>query len=92
MLGILQEGTFTDVVVKLGFIRLLSKRYDVCQLAEENDAEVKCPLEPGEYELKHTVELPKEIPPAKFNVHVGGKTQDDVDFVCMDLSIDFMHH
>ncbi|UZJ51286.1 hypothetical protein CBS101457_000606 [Exobasidium rhododendri] len=88
----IREGTYADVVVKLGFIRLLSRRFDICQLAEENDAELRCPLEPGEYSLTQTVTLPKEIPPAKFNVHVSGKTQDDVDFVCTDLSIDFMHH
>lgn len=88
----IEEGTFADVVVKLGFIRLLSKRFDVCQLAEENDAELKCPVKAGEYEMTHTVELPREIPPARFNVHVSGKTQADVDLMCMDLSIDFSHH
>lgn len=88
----LKEGSYADVVVKLGFIRLLSRRFDICQLAKDNDAELQCPLEPGHYEITHTVELPKEIPPAKFNVHVNGKTQDDVDLMCMDVSIDFMHH
>lgn len=86
------QGTYADVVVKLGFIRLLSRRFDICQLAEDNDAELKCPLKPGEYELTHTVELPKEIPPAKFNVHTTGKTAQDNDLLCMDLSIDFSHH
>lgn len=87
-----QNGTYADVVVKLGFITLLKRRFDICQLAEDNDAEVKCPVEPGEYEITQTAELPREIPPAKFNVHVTGKTHDGIDFVCSDLSIDFMHH
>jgi hypothetical protein len=87
----LDEGSYADVVVKLGFIRLLSRRFDICELARENDAELQCPLKPGQYEITHTVELPREIPPARFNVHVSGKTQADVDLMCMDLSIDFSH-
>lgn len=88
----IEPGTYADVVVKLGFIRLLSKRFDVCELAEENDAELKCPKKRGEYEITHTVELPREIPPARFNVHVNGKTQADVDLMCLDLNIDFGRH
>jgi ML domain len=88
----IEPGTYADVVVKLGFIRLLSKRFDVCELAEENDAELKCPKKQGEYEITHTVELPREIPPARFNVHVNGKTQADVDLMCLDLNIDFGRH
>lgn len=88
----IEPGTYADVVVKLGFIRLLSKRFDVCQLAEENDAELKCPKKKGEYEITHTVELPREIPPARFNVHVNGKTQADIDLMCLDLNIDFGRH
>lgn len=86
------EGTYADVVVKLGFIRLLTRRFDVCQLAEDNNAELKCPLAPGEYEMTHTVELPREIPPAKFNVHATGKTANDEDLMCMDVVIDFGRH
>lgn len=88
----IEPGTYADVVVKLGFIRLLSRRFDVCQLAEENDAELKCPKKKGEYEITHTVELPREIPPARFNVHVNGKTQAEVDLMCLDLNIDFGKH
>lgn len=88
----ISEGTYADVIVKLGFIRLLSRRFDVCELARENNAELQCPLPPGEYEMTHTVELPREIPPAKFNVHATGKTgKDQADLMCMDLAIDFSH-
>ena len=60
-----QDGTFADVVVKLGLIKLLTRRFDVCEEARANNAELQCPLGPGEYELTHTVALPREIPPGK---------------------------
>ncbi|EPQ28113.1 uncharacterized protein PFL1_04440 [Pseudozyma flocculosa PF-1] len=85
------DGTFADVVVKLGLIKLLTRRFDVCQEARANKAELQCPLAPGEYELTHTVALPREIPPAKFNVHITGANQDESDLLCLDLSINFMH-
>ena len=83
------KGTYVDVVVKIGLIRLLSKRFDVCELAEENDAEIKCPIAPGTYNLTQVVALPREIPPAKFNVHVTGQTQEEKPLLCLDLSINF---
>ncbi|SNX87684.1 related to phosphatidylglycerol/phosphatidylinositol transfer protein [Melanopsichium pennsylvanicum] len=83
------DGTFADVVVKLGLIRLLARRFDVCEQARANDADLQCPLSPGEYELVHTVALPREIPPGKFNVHVSGENQDGSSLLCLDLSILF---
>ena len=29
--GLLQEGAYADVVVKLGLIKLIQKRFDICQ-------------------------------------------------------------
>ncbi len=78
------------MTVKIGLIKLLSRRFDVCQEAKENNAEVQCPIKPGEYDISQTVALPREIPPAKFNVHVTGSTQEDLDLLCLDLSINFM--
>ncbi|PWY97105.1 hypothetical protein BCV70DRAFT_196063 [Testicularia cyperi] len=83
------DGTFADVVVKLGLIRLLARRFDVCEEARANNADLQCPLSPGSYELEHTVALPREIPPGKFNVQITGKNQDDSDLLCLNLAIQF---
>ncbi|GAK66636.1 phosphatidylglycerol/phosphatidylinositol transfer protein [Moesziomyces antarcticus] len=83
------DGTFADVVVKLGLIRLLARRFDVCEEARANNADLQCPLSAGDYELEQTVALPREIPPGKFNVHVTGENQDGSNLVCLDLSIQF---
>ncbi|PWN44447.1 hypothetical protein IE81DRAFT_272865, partial [Ceraceosorus guamensis] len=83
----IEAGTYADVVVKLGLIKLLTRRFDVCEEAKKNDAEVQCPVEAGEYKITQTVALPREIPPAKFNVHVNGATQDEQNLLCLDLSV-----
>ena len=48
-------------------------------------------MEPGDYTITQTVELPKEIPPAKFVVNVNAYTKDDVDMLCLQLRVDFTH-
>lgn len=73
--SVLQEGTYVDVTVKLGLIKLLSQCSDLCALVRENGAALQCPLEPGYHKIEHTVQLPHEIPPAKFNVHLTGTSQ-----------------
>ncbi|PWN23817.1 hypothetical protein BCV69DRAFT_233971, partial [Microstroma glucosiphilum] len=87
--GRLEEGAYADVVVKLGLIKLLSRRIDICEEARANNVSLQCPVEDGEHEVTHTVELPREIPPAKFNVHLNAFTAEDADLMCLDLSIDF---
>ena len=43
----------------------MQKTFDICYEAKQADADVQCPVEPGDYLVKHTVKLPKEIPPGK---------------------------
>ncbi|KAG1864120.1 ML domain-containing protein [Suillus subalutaceus] len=85
-----EVGAYADVVVKLGLIRLLSKRFDVCEEARNANATIQCPVEQGDYTVVETVALPKEIPQAKFTVAVTGHTVDEEDLLCLDLRIDFM--
>lgn len=90
VLETINDGASADVVVKLGLIKLLQKTFDVCQEAVDANATVRCPVAPGTYSISQTVELPKEIPKAKFVVQVRGYTVDDADMVCLDVFIDFM--
>ncbi|KAG8849713.1 Phosphatidylglycerol/phosphatidylinositol transfer protein [Tulasnella sp. 330] len=85
----IEDGAYADVTVKLGLIKLLHKQFDVCQEAENADAEIKCPVEPGPHHVVQTVALPKEIPPAKFVVMVRGYTVDDESLMCADIQADF---
>ncbi|KAL7417656.1 ML domain-containing protein [Mrakia frigida] len=84
------DGAYADVLVKLGLIKLLQRKFDVCETAAENNATIQCPVAPGVYEVVQTVELPKEIPKAKYSVQVRGFTAEEKDMVCVNLFIDFL--
>ncbi|KAH9944064.1 ML domain-containing protein [Epithele typhae] len=83
------EGAYAEVTVKAGVIKLLQKEFDICEEAEKANTTVQCPVEKGTHKVVQTVTLPKEIPPAKFNVAIRGFTEDDEDLACMDLMMDF---
>lgn len=57
-----QEGSYADVVVKLGLIKLLTKRFDICEELGNANATLQCPIVADEYSIEQTVELPEEIP------------------------------
>lgn len=92
VLGRSQEGSIADVTVKIGLIKLLQNQFDICKEARNNDVALQCPVEPGEYAITQVVALPREIPPAKFNVHINAIGAKDEDLTCLDLAIDFRKH
>ncbi|GLB36229.1 putative phosphatidylglycerol phosphatidylinositol transfer protein [Lyophyllum shimeji] len=87
---VIEEGAYADVEVKLGLVKLLRKRFDVCEEARNANASVQCPVKPDSYTVVQTVALPREIPRAKFTVNVRGYTVDDGPMLCLDLHVDFM--
>ncbi|KAF8078541.1 ML domain-containing protein [Lyophyllum atratum] len=87
---LIEEGAYADVIVKLGLVKLLQKRFDVCDEARNANASVQCPVEPASYIVEQTVALPKEIPRAKFTVNIRGYTVDEDPMLCLDLHVDFM--
>ncbi|KAH7334395.1 ML domain-containing protein [Rhizoctonia solani] len=84
------EGAYADVTVKLGLIKLLNKRFDICEEARNANADVQCPVKTGEHTVVQTVALPREIPRAKFTVDVRGYDANEDDLVCVKLNVDFM--
>ena len=57
----IEEGAYIDVIVKYGVVKLLQKKFDLCEQAKEIDKE--CPLPSGAFAFIKDVDLPKEIPP-----------------------------
>jgi len=88
--GIITEGAYANVKVKLGLIKLLEKEYDLCEEAEKANLTVSCPVQPGQYVIEQTVMLPSQIPKAKFIVEVRAYNEDDTRLVCLNIIIDFM--
>jgi hypothetical protein len=60
------QGSYIDVTVKLGLIKLLQKRFDLCE--ESQKVNKPCPLEQGDQQLSTTIDLPKEIPPVSIYI------------------------
>ncbi|KAL8287453.1 hypothetical protein RQP46_003311 [Phenoliferia psychrophenolica] len=88
--SLIAEGAYADVVVKLGLIKLLTKRFDVCEELAGANATLQCPITPDDYAIVQTVELPIEIPRAKFVVDAKVFTQDDEPAACINLMINFL--
>ncbi|CAE6454039.1 unnamed protein product [Rhizoctonia solani] len=89
----IEDGAYADVTVKLGLVKLLHKQFDICEEARNNNVTVQCPVEPGEYEVVQTVQLPRETPRAKFIIDVKGFTSEealDPDLACLQLKVDFV--
>ncbi|CAE6347443.1 unnamed protein product [Rhizoctonia solani] len=86
----IEEGAYADVTVKLGLIKLLNKRFDICEEARNANATIQCPVQKGDHTVVQTVALPKEIPRAKFTVDVKGYSADEEDLACVKLNVDFM--
>ncbi|CAG8613434.1 9104_t:CDS:2 [Paraglomus occultum] len=80
------KGSYVDVVVKLGLIRLLQKRYDLCD--EVTQVGKECPLD-GYQTLHHTLDLPKEIPPGRYSVDVNAFTPDHRKIGCLKVMVTF---
>ncbi|RKF78698.1 Phosphatidylglycerol/phosphatidylinositol transfer protein [Golovinomyces cichoracearum] len=84
------EGAYVDVVVKLGIIKLLHTMIDLC--ADDPRANITCPIEKGPVKLHSEIEIPAQIPPALFYVHVQAYTNDDEDLFCLGSKVDFRSH
>lgn len=43
------EGAYADVVVKLGLVKLLTKRFDICEELRKDNNELQCPFKEGKF-------------------------------------------
>ncbi|KOS17953.1 Phosphatidylglycerol/phosphatidylinositol transfer protein [Escovopsis weberi] len=84
----IDEGAYAKVTVKLGLIKLISQTFDLCEQVGQID--LKCPIEKGNMTITKTVSLPREIPPAKFNVVADVYSADDEPVTCLTANVDFM--
>ncbi|KAJ8659097.1 hypothetical protein O0I10_005135 [Lichtheimia ornata] len=95
-IGFLEEpvsyGAKADVLVKLGFVQLLKKEFDICEEMDNNDVELQCPIMDGPVKVTQKVTLPKEIPKAHFKVQVRAKNHNNHPLACLDVDVDFRHH
>lgn len=85
-----EEGAYVDVEVRLGYIKLLTQTYDLCETLEENDVDgLTCPLTAGLYSVVKEVEIPAEVPPGKYVVVARAYNVDDELITCLTGDITF---
>ncbi|KAJ1969062.1 Phosphatidylglycerol/phosphatidylinositol transfer protein [Dispira parvispora] len=63
----IHEGSIVKITVKYGFIKLLTKEYQLCDLVKEIDQ--TCPIQPGHLSFTKEVDIPGEIPKGIFTVY-----------------------
>ncbi|KAJ3099951.1 Phosphatidylglycerol/phosphatidylinositol transfer protein [Phlyctochytrium bullatum] len=77
------EGAYADVVAKLGVIKLVDRRLDLCEEIKQINRE--CPVEKGHQEIVHTVDIPKEVPPGKYTISVDAFTASGAPLTCLRI-------
>ncbi|MFF2812337.1 ML domain-containing protein [Streptomyces sp. NPDC058000] len=93
---VIEEGAYVDVVVKLGLIKLIQKRYDLHEELRQGGAFAlvtpahTSPIPKGDIELRFTPPLPGPTPQAKFSVALRAYTAGDEDLACLDIKLDYM--
>jgi len=86
------EGAFVDITVKLGVVKLLTKRVDICEQAR-NGGELDCPLPEGEYHVKETFEIPGVAPLGRYTIQARGymsEESEEVDLACADVKLQLL--
>ncbi|GMM57275.1 sterol transporter [Maudiozyma humilis] len=90
VLTTVEQGAYVDVEVRLGYIKLITQRFDLCEVLSENDIEgLECPVQPGEYDLAKIVQIPAEVPPGRYNVLGRAYTAKDELLTCITGDIVF---
>jgi len=81
------EGSRVSLIVKYGYIKLISQDLDLCENLHELDME--CPIEAGHLILQKEVDLPKAIPPGKYTVQATVFNQDGDEVICLNGEVFF---
>jgi hypothetical protein len=61
-------GAYVALQVKYGVITLIKQTVDLCE--QVKNVELECPLE-GRVKFVKDVELPREIPPVRYQLRLG---------------------
>ncbi|KLO08057.1 hypothetical protein SCHPADRAFT_859434 [Schizopora paradoxa] len=85
---VIEDDAYALVKVKMGFIEVLNKEYDVCKEARDSDSDVQCPVEKGVYSITQTAMLPSFIPPQTYIVTVDAFSRDDDPLICVSIQVE----
>ncbi|CAJ2513630.1 Uu.00g017490.m01.CDS01 [Anthostomella pinea] len=83
----IEDGATVNLVVKYGLIRLVNTKADLCKQIKNVDME--CPIEKGDVSITKEVEIPKEVPPGKYNVYAEVVSKDNKPITCLQATVTF---
>lgn len=89
---VIPEGSYVDVDLRLGYIKLLTQRLDLCAILADHardDPDMQCPVQPGDHKFSQTIDVPNEVPPGRYDVIAKAYTKDGVLVTCLSGSINF---
>lgn len=90
LFDVIEEGSYVDVEVRLGYIKLLTQTFDLCETLEDNDVDgLTCPLTAGQYSLVKEVAIPAEVPPGKYVIVARAYNADDSLITCLTGEVVF---
>ena len=79
-----KSGAYVDLELRLGLIKLLTKRFDLCELINQKHVDgLECPIGVGEHTMYKDIKLPIEIPPGSYNVIARAFNADDTLLSCL---------
>ncbi|KAJ3022871.1 UNVERIFIED_CONTAM: Phosphatidylglycerol/phosphatidylinositol transfer protein [Siphonaria sp. JEL0065] len=79
------DGAYINVIVKIGVIKLYQGKLDLCE--ESGKIGHPCPIAKGHQEVFHSVDIPREVPPGKYDIAVKVFTADDKPLTCLNIKI-----
>ncbi len=85
LLLIFLKSAYADVKIKLGLIKLLEIRLDLCN--EIKNIGIECPLKKGDLNIVTQIDIPAELPPGKYVVHVTATNFDGLSVACFDVDV-----
>lgn len=89
--GLLRETLTEGVIeyeVKFGGFKFATGSLDGCPTLKQEPNLPQCPVQAGQYDVTHTVDLPWHIPPGRYLINAKGKRSvDDKQIFCIDLDV-----
>lgn len=76
-----EKGAQVEVTVKYGLITLIKETLDLCDHVGEVDLE--CPIKKDKLILTKVVDIPKQVPPGKYNVAANAYLEDGDPITCL---------
>ncbi|VEU19361.1 DEKNAAC100006 [Brettanomyces naardenensis] len=83
----IEEGSYVDVDVNYGYIKLIHTTYDLCD--ELPNVDLQCPIKKGPHTIEKEVAIPNEVPPGKYVVIARAYTKNDDLITCLTGEVEF---